>query len=37
VDDHDLLVHDHGVRTLAERAGVELIGYRELREVMRAG
>ncbi len=37
VDDHDLLVHDHGVRTLAERARVELIGYRELREVMRAG
>ncbi len=37
VDDHDLLVNDHGIRTLAERAGVELIGYRELREAMRAG
>ena len=36
VDDHDLLVNDHGVRALAERAGVHLIGYRALREVMRA-
>ena len=36
VDDHDVLVHDHGVRALAERAGVELIGYRPLREAMRS-
>jgi predicted glycoside hydrolase/deacetylase ChbG (UPF0249 family) len=35
VDDHDLLVHDHGIRALAERAGVQLIGYRALREAMR--
>ena len=36
VDDHDLLVHDHGIRALTERAHVELIGYRALREAMRA-
>lgn len=35
VDDHDLLVHDHGIPVLAERAGAMLIGYRELRDVMR--
>lgn len=37
VDDHDLLVHDHGFRALAQRAGVQLVGYRPLREAMRAG
>jgi len=37
VDDHDLLVNDHGFRSLASRAGVELVGYRPLREAMRAG
>ena len=36
VDDHDLLVNDHGIRTLAQRAHVELIGYRSLRDAMRA-
>ena len=36
VDDHDVLVHDHGVRSLAARAGVELVGYRPLRDAMRA-
>jgi len=36
VDDHDLLVHDHDIRALSERAGAILIGYRELREAMRA-
>ncbi len=36
VDDHDLLVHDHHIRALAERARVRLIGYRPLREAMRA-
>lgn len=35
VDDHDLLVNDHGIRTLAERAQVELIGYRALRDATR--
>ena len=37
VDDHDLLVHDHGFRSLASRAGAELVGYRPLREAMRQG
>ncbi|MGH9282461.1 MAG: polysaccharide deacetylase family protein [Acidimicrobiales bacterium] len=35
VDDHDLLVHDHGIRSLAARAGVQLVGYRPLRDAMR--
>ncbi len=35
VDDHDLLVHDRGIRALADRAHVRLIGYRELRDAMR--
>jgi predicted glycoside hydrolase/deacetylase ChbG (UPF0249 family) len=35
VDDHDLLVHDHGIRALADRANVRLIGYRPLRDAMR--
>lgn len=36
VDDHHLMVHDTGLRAMVERSGVQLIGYRELREVMRA-
>ena len=36
VDDHHYLVHDGSLRTMLKRAGVELIGYREVREVMRA-
>lgn len=35
VDDHDLLVHDRGIRALADRANVHLIGYRALRDAMR--
>ncbi|MGI8686467.1 MAG: polysaccharide deacetylase family protein [Acidimicrobiales bacterium] len=35
VDDHDVLVHDHGLRSLATRAGVQLVGYRALRDAMR--
>ncbi|MBA2750796.1 MAG: ChbG/HpnK family deacetylase [Actinobacteria bacterium] len=35
VDDHDLLVHDHAIRALADRANVCLIGYRALRDAMR--
>jgi predicted glycoside hydrolase/deacetylase ChbG (UPF0249 family) len=35
VDDHDLLVHDHGIRALADRANVRLIGFRALRDAMR--
>ncbi len=37
VDDHHFVTHDAGVRTLVERAGVTLIGYRPLRELMQAG
>lgn len=36
VDDHDLLVHDHSVKTMLDRAGAHLIGYRELRELQRS-
>jgi len=36
-DDHDLVVHDRGLRTLIERSGVQLIGYRQLRDLQRAG
>jgi hypothetical protein len=36
VDDHDLVVRDSATRTLLERAGVELIGYRALRDLQRA-
>jgi predicted glycoside hydrolase/deacetylase ChbG (UPF0249 family) len=35
VEDYDVLV-DHSLRTLAERAGVTLLGYRALRDLMRA-
>jgi predicted glycoside hydrolase/deacetylase ChbG (UPF0249 family) len=37
VDDHDLLVRDHSVRSLAERAGIDLVSYRRLRDLMRIG
>jgi chitin disaccharide deacetylase len=36
VDDHDLVTRDHSIRSMAERAGAVLIGYRELRDLMRA-
>jgi predicted glycoside hydrolase/deacetylase ChbG (UPF0249 family) len=36
VDDHDLVVRDGSLRTLIERSGVKLIGYRQLRDVQRA-
>lgn len=36
VDDHDLITSDGGFRALVERAGMELIGYRELRELQRS-
>jgi predicted glycoside hydrolase/deacetylase ChbG (UPF0249 family) len=35
VDDHQYLVHDGDLRTMIKRAGVRLIGYREVRDVMR--
>jgi chitin disaccharide deacetylase len=37
VDDHDLVVDDHGLRPLLDRLGARLIGYRELRELQRRG
>jgi predicted glycoside hydrolase/deacetylase ChbG (UPF0249 family) len=36
VDDHDFFVRDTSIRAMAERAGVRFIGYRELRDLMRA-
>jgi len=36
-DDYRLLVDDHDLGALAERAGISLIGYRELRELQRHG
>jgi predicted glycoside hydrolase/deacetylase ChbG (UPF0249 family) len=35
VDDYDALVHDADLQRLLERAGVERIGYRHLRELQR--
>lgn len=37
VDDHHLMVHDAALRTMIERSGAKLTGYRELRDLMRAG
>jgi chitin disaccharide deacetylase len=37
VDDHHLLCHDADLRAMIRRAGVRLIGYRELRDLQRAG
>jgi len=36
VDDHHLMTHDTGLRTMIERSGVALVGYRALRDLMRA-
>jgi predicted glycoside hydrolase/deacetylase ChbG (UPF0249 family) len=36
VDDHDWLLDPAGLGALVERAGVKSIGYRELRDLMRA-
>jgi predicted glycoside hydrolase/deacetylase ChbG (UPF0249 family) len=35
VDDHDVLAGDKAFPAMAERAGVTLVGYRELRNLMR--
>ncbi|MGI8793181.1 MAG: polysaccharide deacetylase family protein [Acidimicrobiales bacterium] len=37
VDDHDLLCNDPSIAALADRVGAKLIGYRPLRDLMRAG
>jgi hypothetical protein len=36
VDDHHLVTHDTGLRTMVQRSGVIPTGYRELRDLMRA-
>ena len=36
VDDHDFVTNDRSLRAMLDRAGVTLIGYRELRELQRA-
>ncbi len=36
VDDHDVVTVGQSLRALADRAGVTLIGYRQLRELQRA-
>ncbi len=36
VDDHHLVTRDGGLRAMLDRAGVILIGFRELRELQRA-
>jgi predicted glycoside hydrolase/deacetylase ChbG (UPF0249 family) len=35
VDDHDLATNDRSLRSMLERIGVRLVGYRELREAQR--
>jgi hypothetical protein len=36
VDDHHLVTHDTGLRAMVERSGVTMIGFRDLRDLMRA-
>ena len=36
VDDHELVTRDRSMATMIERVGAKLVGYRELRELMRA-
>jgi hypothetical protein len=36
VDDHHLLARDLDIRHMVERAGVQLIGFRELRDLQRS-
>lgn len=37
VDDHHFVTHDSGLRSALTRSGVQLVGYRELRDAQRAG
>ncbi|CAN5560070.1 carbohydrate deacetylase [soil metagenome] len=37
VDDHHLVTYDGELRVMLQRAGVHLIGYRELRDLQRTG
>jgi hypothetical protein len=36
VDDHELVTRDHSLRQMLERAGVQRIGFRPLRDLQRA-
>jgi hypothetical protein len=36
IDDYELIVHDPKLRELIATSGAKLIGYRDLREAMRA-
>lgn len=36
VDDHDVLTHDHALPAMLDRAGVKLVGYRQLRDAQRS-
>jgi predicted glycoside hydrolase/deacetylase ChbG (UPF0249 family) len=37
IDDYELVVHDQGLREAIASSGATLIGYREVRDAMRAG
>jgi chitin disaccharide deacetylase len=37
VDDHDLVVNDHSLRTVLQRAGAHLVGFRALRDLQHRG
>lgn len=37
IDDHHAVCHDSALRTMIERSGAQLIGYRQLRDLQRAG
>jgi predicted glycoside hydrolase/deacetylase ChbG (UPF0249 family) len=37
VDDHHLLTQDSELRTMVDRSGVHLVGWRQLRDLQRAG
>lgn len=37
VDDHDMVTRDRALRSMLERAGVTLVGYRQLRDAQRVG
>jgi hypothetical protein len=37
VDDHDLVARDRSLRSMLDRAGVQRVGFRPIRELQRAG
>ena len=36
VDDHHLMCHDSELRAMIDRAGIQLVGWRDLRDLQRA-